>query len=344
MSLKNLSASKKTHKFLIDKLKDKKIFQIYKKFEKNLNLNQDFIVAVSGGPDSLALSFLAKIYSINKSLKVNFLLVDHKLRRNSSEEAEFVKKLLKKLSIKLIVLKWNGKKPRNNIQSIARAKRYDLLIKQSKKLKINNILLGHHKDDLIENFFIRMLRGSGLNGMLSFNEKFEFQKTNVIRPLMNFSKKDLVFISKKVFDNYVDDPSNGNENFKRIKIRNLIKALKSEGLNFEKFNLTFRNLKFANNSIKFLTEKNIIENSITFEKKKSIFLNKDFFNQPEEIVFRSLTEIIKIVGKKYYPVRGKKIDKIVELIRNRVFFKVTLGNCAIRKVNNTIIVSKEHQS
>ncbi len=342
MSLKNLNVSNKTHKFLIDKLKDKKTLQIYKKFEKNLNLKQNFIVAVSGGPDSLALSFLAKVYSINKSLKVRYFIVDHKLRDNSSEEANFVKKLLKKLSIKLNILKWNGKKPRNNIQSIARTKRYALLHKQSTKLKINSILLGHHKDDLIENFFIRMLRGSGLNGMLSFDEKSEFKKINLIRPLIKFSKQDLVYISKKIFDTYVEDPSNENENFKRVKIRNLIKTLKSEGLNVEKFNLTIKNLKSANDSIKFFSENNIIKNSIAFKRKKSIFLNDKFFNQPQEIVFRSLTEIIKIVGGKYYPVRGKKIDKTVELIKNNAFFKITLGNCLIKKVNNTIIVSKEY--
>ncbi len=342
MSLKNLNASKKTHKFLIDKLKDKKILQIYKKFEKNLDLNHNFIVAVSGGPDSLALSFLTKIYSIKKSIKVYYFLVDHKLRNNSSEEASFVKKLLKKLSIKLNILKWNGKKPKNNIQSIARTKRYALLNKQSAKLKINYILLGHHRDDLIENFFIRMLRGSGLKGMLSFDEKSEFKKKNLIRPLMKFTKQDLVYVSKKVFDTYVEDPSNENENFKRVKIRNLIKTLKLEGLNDDKFNLTIRNLKFANEAIKFSTEKNITENSIIFKRKNSIFLNKEFFNQPEEILFRSLTEIIKIVGGKYYPVRGKKIENTVELIRKNAFFKITLGNCVIRKANNTIIVSKEY--
>ena len=215
MSLKNLNASNKTHRFLIDKLKDKKIFQIYQEFEKNINLNQDFIVAVSGGPDSLALSFLAKIYSINKSLKAKYFLVDHKLRDNSSEEANFVKKLLNKLSIKLSILKWNGKKPKNNIQSIARTKRYALLNKQSTKHNINYILLGHHRDDLIENFFIRMLRGSGLNGMLSFDERSEFKKINLIRPLMKFSKQDLVYISKKIFDTFVEDPSNENENFNK---------------------------------------------------------------------------------------------------------------------------------
>ncbi len=341
MSLKNLSASNKTHKFLINKLKDRKTFQIYKKFEKNINLNQDFIVAVSGGPDSLALSFLARIYSIKKSLKVKYFLVDHKLRDNSSEEANIVKKLLKKISVKLSILKWIGEKPKNNIQSKARAKRYALLNQQSKKLKINYILLGHHNDDLLENFFIRMLRGSGLNGMLSFDEKSKIEKINVLRPLIKFSKHDLVFIAKKVFDTYVEDPSNENENFKRAKIRKLIKTLKSEGLNDEKFNLTIKNLKSANDSIKFFTKKNIIDNTSTFKNKKLILLNEKFFNQPKEIVFRSLTQIIQTVGKKYYPVRGKKIDKIVELIKNNALYKITLGNCLIKKVNNTIILSKE---
>ena len=341
MSLKNLNASNKTHKFLIEKLKNKKTFQIYNKFEKNLNLNQNFIVAVSGGPDSLALSFLAKVYSIKKSLKVRYFLIDHKLRENSSLEAKLVKKILSKLSIKLGILKWNGIKPSNNIQSIARTKRYELLKKQSEKLKINYILLGHHKDDLIENFFIRILRGSGLNGMMSFDEKSENKKMNIIRPLLKFSKKDLLFISKRVFNTYIQDPSNENKNFQRVKIRNLIKTLQLEGLDTKKFDLTVSNLKFANNSIKFYTKKNIVNNSRAFNDKELILLNREFFNQPEEVVFRSLSEIIRVVGKKYYPVRGKKIDHVVKLIKNKLFFKITLGNCILKRVNNTIIVSKE---
>ena len=85
MSPKNLNVSNKTHKNLLKKLRDKRIFQIYRKFENILKLNQDFIVGVSGGPDSLALCFLTKIYSIKKSCKVYYYIVDHRLRKNSSE-------------------------------------------------------------------------------------------------------------------------------------------------------------------------------------------------------------------------------------------------------------------
>ena len=199
MSPKNLNASNKTHKFLLKKLKDKQTFQIYKKFEKNINLNENFMVAISGGPDSLALSFLAKIYSIRQNLNVKYFHVDHKLRNNSTKEAKFVKLLLKKLSTNLEILTWVGKKPKSNIQSIARDKRYALMINKAKKLKINNILLAHHKDDLMENFFIRILRGSGLNGMVSFDQRTNLQNINLIRPLLNFSKKKFKTYYQKSF-------------------------------------------------------------------------------------------------------------------------------------------------
>ena len=164
MSPKNLNASKKTHNFLFNKLKDKRTLQIYKKFESELGIKSNFVVAVSGGPDSLALSFLAKIYSIKKSLDVKYYIVDHRLRKNSTLEAKYVKKKLKNFSINLNILNWKGIKPKKNIQSIAREKRYKLLTDAAKKHGIQNILLGHQLDDLFENFFIRILRGSGLKG------------------------------------------------------------------------------------------------------------------------------------------------------------------------------------
>tara|TARA_B100000575_G_C23057918_1_gene609055 strand:+ start:230 stop:1258 length:1029 start_codon:yes stop_codon:yes gene_type:complete len=342
MSLKNLNATTKTHRFLFNKLKDKKIYNIYNIFENEVNLKNNFIVAVSGGPDSLALSFLAKIYSIKNSLKVKYIIIDHRLREGSTDEANFVKKLLKKIDCKLSVIAWNGKKPKVNIQSAARAKRYNFLIKEAKKQKIKNILLGHQLDDLYENFFIRMLRGSGLNGMVSLDRNVNYQKINLIRPLLNFSKKDLEYISKKVFKTFVNDPSNKNNKFRRVKIRNFIQNLQFEGLDYKKFSLTLKNLKFANETINFFIKKNLYDNSTIDKNKKSVLLNEEFVNQPEEIVFRSFTEIIRKVGNKYYPVRGKKLDKIINQLKNPDFYKATLGNCVIRKVNKTIIVEKEH--
>jgi tRNA(Ile)-lysidine synthase len=341
MSLKNLNVSKKTHKFLLDKLKDSRTLQIYKKFESSLPVKKNFVVAVSGGPDSLALSFLAKIYSIKKSKNIKYFIVDHKLRNNSTLEARTVQKKLKNFSIKLNILTWKGAKPRKNIQSIAREKRYKLLIDASKKYKIQNILLGHHLDDLFENFFIRILRGSGLKGLISLDKETHKDQINLIRPLIKIDKKDLIYISNYIFGSYIKDPSNEDDNFKRVKVRNFLKQLSLEGFDRKKFFLTIKNLKFANENIEFYTKKNLEDNVTILSQKNNIILKENFFSQSNEVVFRSLTEIIKIVGKKYYAARGKKIDKVIKLINTKSSFKITLGGCIIKKVNETVILSKE---
>jgi tRNA(Ile)-lysidine synthase len=341
MSPKNLNVSKKTHNFLLSKLKDRRILKIYKKFEGDLDIKKNFIVAVSGGPDSLALSFLAKIYSIKKSINVKYFIVDHKLRKNSTSEAEYVQKKLKNFSIKLNILTWRGLKPRKNIQSIARDKRYKLLTDIAKKYRIQNILLGHHLDDLFENFFIRILRGSGLQGLISLDRETQKNQINLIRPLIKIDKKDLIYISNYTFGSYIKDPSNEDDKFKRVKIRNFLKQLNLEGFDRKKFFLTIKNLKFANENIKFYTKKNLEENVTILKKKQNAILKENFFSQSNEVVFRSLAEVIKIVGKKYYSVRGKKIDKIIHLIKSKSSFKVTLGGCIIKKVNETVILSKE---
>ncbi len=344
MSPKNLNVSNKTHKHLLNKLRDKQIFQVYRKFEKILKINQDFIVGVSGGSDSLSLCFLTKIYSIKKSLNAYYYIIDHRLRKNSSKEAQLVKNLLKKYNIKADILKWYGKKPISNIQSLARNKRYSLLINQAKKLNIKTILTGHHIDDLYENFFIRISRGSGLNGLVSFSEKTQRDKVNILRPLISYEKKNLIYVTTKVFKSYIEDPSNEDNKFKRVRIRKLIKNLKNDGLDKNKFLLTIKNLTDSNETIKFYVAKNLKDNSYIYKDKSKIILNNEFFNQPHEVTFRSLTEIIKFVGNKYYSARGKKVDTIIDKLKGktRVSLKLTLGNCIINKVNQSIIVVKEH--
>jgi len=342
MSLKNLSVKIKIPKVLKNKLKNKKIDHIYKKFAKSVSINENFIVAVSGGPDSLALAFLSKIYSIQKKLKVKFYIVDHKLRAESTIEAKYVKKMLNKFKIDTEILSWRGKKSVNNIQSAARSKRFELLLSKCKKLGITNILLGHHQEDLFENFFIRMLRGSGLKGLISLSKKTKIQNITILRPLINQKKEDLAFISKKVFDFYVKDPSNDDEKFQRVRIRKLLRGLKNNGLDQKKFIKTIENLKKSNDVVNYYVKKNLENNSFFSHEKKSIFLNDKFFRQPYEVVFRSFSDSLNSVSEKYYSVRGKKIDKIISDIQKSSFSKSTLGNCLIEKVNQTVIISKEH--
>jgi len=344
MNLKNLSAQNKKHKKILSQLNQKKISEIYNEFSSSLKVKEDLAVAVSGGPDSLALAYLTKCYSLKNKIKVKYYIVNHMLRKEATLEAEIVKKVLKKINIQCTILNWNGKKPSRNIQAIARDKRYSLLANECKKNNIKYLLLGHHLNDLFENFLIRIVRGSGLNGLISFskNTKYRDQDLNIIRPLLNLEKKDLLYISNEVFSFFVKDPSNINEDYKRTRIRNLLNSLKKEGLDIEKLNLTINNLKDSDKSIKFYVERNLTKNVI-FKKKKYIYiLNYNFFDQSHEIIFRSLTKLIQKLGGKYYPVRGKSIIELIKGINAKSFSKVTLGGCFIERANETILISREN--
>jgi len=341
MSLKNLNVIK-IPKNLKLKLSNKKIKRLFNTFEKNFNIQESFIVAVSGGPDSLALAFLTKIYSIKYKLSCRYFIVDHKLRRESTDEAKQVKKILNDFNIKAEILTWNGKKPAKNIQSLARKKRYDLLFSKCKQFKISNLITGHHVDDLFENFFIRMIRGSGLKGLVSLEKKTKIDSINLIRPLIDFEKKNLEFISKYVFNFFVNDPSNEDTKYQRIKIRNIISEFKKNGLNKDKLFLTLKNLKKSNQALMFYIEQNKKLNSFLYKYNKELVLNENFFNHPYEVVFRSLSDSLKIIGDKYNFTRGKKIDFILDKIKKNTLKKETLAGCVIKKVNETVIITKEY--
>ena len=380
MKKKSLSAKKKIHKALLKHLKNKRINKVFKEFKDSLDINLEEIaedgttifnlkrnpiffnipklgLAISGGPDSMALAFLSKCYLLKENLNGKFFIVDHKLRKESSTEAKLLKNFLRKFNINCEILNWQGKKPLSNVQAIARKNRYQLLKKACKKNNISNLLTGHHKDDVYENFFIRMLRGSGLKGLVSFTETCSKLENNlqILRPFIKVEKKELIYISKTVFNFFVKDPSNENLDFQRIRIRKLMLELKKEGLDTKKLDLTINNLKSTNFDVKIYVHKNIEDNA-TFVKNKNKFLLSDkfFFEQGSEVVFRSFSEVLKKVSGKYYSPRGIKIKdaitkcmfdyfdykngKIAEKPKNQKF---TLGGCCIEKIKQTVIISKE---
>ena len=345
MNLKNLSVKNKTHRVILSYLHNKEILKTYKKFSISLDIKKNLAVAVSGGPDSLSLAFLAKCYALKNKIKLKCFIVDHKLRKESSVEAKTVKKILKKININCKILIWRGKKPTKNIQSLAREKRYSLLVDHCKKNNINNLLVGHHLDDLSENFLIRIVRGSGLNGLVSLDKrsKYKNQNFNIIRPLLDIEKKDLIYVAKEVFNFFINDPSNFSENFKRTRIRNLLLGLEKEGFDKKKLILTIKNLKDADRSIKFYVDKNLKNNAVYVKSKNSYILNQNFFDQSHEVVFRSLTKIIQIQGMKFYPVRGKNIENLINKIYTKSFSKVTLGGCFVEMFNKSIVISKENK-
>tara|TARA_B100000029_G_scaffold258775_1_gene255413 strand:+ start:17510 stop:18565 length:1056 start_codon:yes stop_codon:yes gene_type:complete len=347
MKKKSLPVKKIIHKKLIKYLQIKRVKKTYNLFKKNLNesyFEKKVLVAISGGPDSLALAFFIKCLSLEKKLSPYFYIVDHKLRKDSTKEANLVRNNLKKFDIKCKILTWTGKKPKSNIQSVSRQNRYLLLLKECLKNNIKAILLAHHEDDLYENFFIRILRGSGLKGIVSFYDLKSYLNNEVflLRPLLNIKKKELEYISNKVFKFYINDPSNSDDLYKRIRLRKLINQLKVEGLDLKKLKLTIANLRDSNVSINYYVNQNLKRNCSCIKENEKYILSDKFFNEPNEIVFRSISKILKQVGKNYYSPRGKSVSKLLEQIYDGSFKKQTLSGCSIEKIANSIIIQREN--
>jgi len=177
---------------------------------------------------------------------------------------------------------------------------------------------------------------------LSLNGSTASAKVTRYHPERQDEKNDLIEVTKKVFNFFVKDPSNINEDYKRTRVRKLLKSLEKEGLDKKKFKLTIDNLKISDESIKFYVNKNLIDNSVLSKKKNVYILNDNFFNQSYEIIFRSLIIIIQKLGKKYYPVRGKSINELIKRISEKSITKTTLGGCFIERANKTILISKEN--
>ena len=346
MKKKSLNVKKIILKKLLIKLNNPKIKKIYNVFSNNLNHfknNTKVAVALSGGKDSLALAYLAKCYSIKNNIKFFFYHVDHGLRTESSIEASQLMRQMKFYDIKCKILKWKGAKPVSNIQSVARNKRYSLLNKECIKNNIKLLLTGHHIDDVYENFIIRLTRGSGLKGLISFYsiKAKDDRNLKILRPLYQFKKKELEYIWTNIFKFSINDSSNSNLNYKRVRIRKLLSNLKNEGLDESKFKLTMQNLLSAENSINNYVDENLQYNS--YLGKNNIYVIKsDFFKEPSEIIFRSLSIILSKIGNSYYPPRGKNLQKLINSINSVKFKKATLSGCIIEKVNNSVKIYKEN--
>ena len=338
MSKKDLSVLK--FKNLSLKNKTSLIYTNFKTYLEKYIKKKNFLIAVSGGPDSLALAALSKIYSNEKKNITFFVLIDHGIRSNSSKEAKAVKSLLKKKKINLVILK-NKKKIDKNIQSEARDVRYDLLKNFCNKKKIKFILTGHHSDDQIETFLIRLSRGSGIQGLSSMNKISSLSNTiKLFRPLLNEKKEDLVFLAKYYFGKVFKDPSNANQKYLRTKIRNLIKQFEKNGIKQDRIINSINNLASSRDTLNFYIQK--IENDCLVKKDKTIVINlKKFLLENNEIQLKIFSNCIKKISKNYYPPRAKKVLNLLNRIESNQKIKATLGGCVINKDKKNLTISKE---
>lgn len=177
-------------------------------------------LAVSGGPDSLALLLLA---AEARPSMVEAATVDHALRPEGRAEAETVGKLCERLGAphKILTVSWD-KKPETAIQERARAMRYTLLSDWMAEQQLDALATAHHLDDQAETLLMRLARGAGVKGLAAMRPLTRLSKGLLVRPLLGWRHSELEEICTSAGVAPVQDPSNDDEAFERVRVRNAL--------------------------------------------------------------------------------------------------------------------------
>ncbi len=193
------------------------------------------LLAVSGGPDSIALMLLAAEWSRrNPPTTIAVATVDHGLREGSLEEAELVGEWARAQGFIHHLLRWRGPKPTTRLQERAREARYDLLCGCAKEIGPDcAIVVAHHADDQAETILFRLLRGSGVGGLAGMAASSRRDGVKLLRPLLAVEKSRLEAVCNAAGHPFVRDPSNENDKFARARLRSLKATLEAEGLRTE---------------------------------------------------------------------------------------------------------------
>ncbi len=189
------------------------------------------VLAVSGGPDSIALMWLAARWrrALARGPELVAVTIDHGLRAEAAREARDVKRLAKSLDLPHRTLRWTGPKPKAGLPAAAREARYRLLAQAARAGGATHILTGHTRDDQAETLLMRMLRGSGIAGLAAMARETERDGVRLARPLLDIPKSRLIATLQKARIDFADDPTNQDVSFTRPRLRAILPVLAEEG-------------------------------------------------------------------------------------------------------------------
>jgi tRNA(Ile)-lysidine synthase len=203
------------------------------------------VLAVSGGPDSVALLWLMARWrrALRHGPQLIAVTVDHGLRTGAAREARDVKRLAKTLDLPHRTLRWTGVKPKTGLPAAARDARYRLLATAARANGATHVMTAHTRDDQAETLLMRMSRGSGIAGLAAMARQSQRDGVVLARPLLHVPKARLVATLKQAGIGFADDPTNRDTGFARPRLRAIMPALAAEG--FDARNLTRLASRFA---------------------------------------------------------------------------------------------------
>ena len=297
-------------------------------------------IAVSGGSDSLALLCAAHAWSKDGGgPAIEAVTVDHGLRPEAKEEAAYVRGLCETLGVPHSTLTWEGWDGRGNLQDQARRNRYALIASWARGHALDSVALGHTMDDQAETFLMRLARESGVEGMASMRLVFRRDGARFDRPFLIDRRADLraYLLSRGV--RWVEDPSNEDESFDRVKARKALATLGPLGIGAAQLVRVAMNLRDASDAIAAVAAQ-VAREKVRAAGGDLIFDRSALRRQPPEVIRRLLAEALMFVGGADYPPRRQPLDAVIQQVETGG--NGTLHGCRIMVSDMTVRITREH--
>jgi tRNA(Ile)-lysidine synthase len=290
------------------------------------------VLAVSGGPDSIALMWLAARWrrTLARGPRLVAVTVDHGLRAEAKAEARDVKRLARALDLPHRTMRWTGAKPKTGLPAAARAARYRLLAQAARASGATHILTAHTRDDQAETLLMRLLRGSGIAGLAAMARQSERDGVLLARPFLHVSKSQLIATLNKAKLGFADDPTNRDPSFTRPRLRTLMPVLAAEGGDTRNLARLASRLARANQAVEVLVDG--AERYLALRDREAsppvhragakafdakIFDAKAFVAMPEEIRLRLLKRAVDRFGHEG-PAELGKVEALLAVVDRAV--------------------------
>ncbi len=312
---------------------------------KNFHAFSCLAIGVSGGSDSLALLRLLHDWQQRSRWPGRFLVltVDHGLRDESAQEAEFVGDLCLKIGVDHRTLRWTAAKPTSNLQDEARKARFRLFAEAMSEANAEALVLAHHQDDQVETFLDRLTRGSGVYGLgaMRADERSGPQGLRLLRPLLDVPKSQLQATLQQMGQGWCEDPSNDSKDYKRVRLRHLAAELAAEGLDVERLIETAGRLRRAADAINAWVGQ-VLQNNVEEHPAGPFALRCEQYSAlPEEVRLRLVSRLILRVTGTAYPPRLAKLEALDLALCTDEDVRLTLGGAQIVRFGDRFCFWKE---
>lgn len=301
-------------------------------------------LGVSGGSDSAALMYIAACWrtaGAPATPPITVLTVDHQLRQASAAEAQTVRQQAHALGLRHETLVWHGNKPQSGVAAGSREARYDLMTRWCVAHDVGRLYVAHTLDDQAETLIMRLARGSGVDGLSAMAPETVLNGVVLARPFLDVSRAQLQNHLSATERSWIDDPTNMDEAFERVRVRKALGVLDGIGVTARQIATSARRLQRARQTLETNTTAAMERHVMVHPAGYCMIAGDLVASETEDIVLRVLNKCLRAVGGLTYPPRQMAVEDLCAHLDVGGRQTHTLAGCLVSVQGQNVLIARE---